>query len=383
MGLAHAPQDQLGGLDVALEPDRRLLGDDPLQPGRELVLVGLALRRDRDRQQRLGHVPGRDEQRVVLGREGVAGLGPGQLRDRARCRRRSPSRRRAGSCRAGWTARRPSRRRRGPRGRDRPGRGPRRAASRPGRKRAGEHPDQGDPPDVRVGGRLDDLGAQPAGRVAGQRLDRRAVRPGDRQQRVLERRREAVDEHFEHLGHAEAGAGAGREHGIEAAARDRGLEVVDQHLDVDVLAVEVAVHQRLVLGLRDDRLDQGVAVLGDQRQVLGVGIALDAAAARSSRRPAATAGRSGRRPPRRRRAAGDRAAARRHRTPSWQAARVASKSARGESSRVITTARGMPTVAHSSQIIRVVPSMPSAALTTNSAASAARRPARRSPVKSA
>src|SRR5215472_391968 len=49
----------------------------------------------------------------------------------------------------------------------------------------------------------------------------------------------------------------------------------------------------------------------------------------------------------------------------------------------MTTARGMPTAAHSSQSMRVRPSTPSVAATANSAASAARRPARRSPVKSA
>src|SRR5215467_2452052 len=49
----------------------------------------------------------------------------------------------------------------------------------------------------------------------------------------------------------------------------------------------------------------------------------------------------------------------------------------------MTTARGMPTAAHSSHSIRVSPSTPSVAATANSAASAARRPARRSPVKSA
>src|SRR5215470_12955832 len=49
----------------------------------------------------------------------------------------------------------------------------------------------------------------------------------------------------------------------------------------------------------------------------------------------------------------------------------------------MTTARGMPTAAHSSQSILVSPSTPSVAATANSAASAARRPARRSPVKSA
>ena len=74
-------------------------------------------------------------------------------------------------------------------------------------------------------------------------------------------------------------------------------------------------------------------------------------------------------------------------TASPNAARHASsaavKSARWWSILVMTTARGMLTAAHSSQSIWVTPSTPSAADTTNSAESAARSPARRSPVKSA
>ncbi len=73
---------------------------------------------------------------------------------------------------------------------------------------------------------------------------------------------------------------------------------------------------------------------------------------------------------------------------SWQSASVLSKSARGWSSRVIATARGMPTLAHSSQSAAVAGSMPPSLVppsadTTKSAASAARRPARSSPTKSA
>src|SRR5687768_2338540 len=56
-------------------------------------------------------------------------------------------------------------------------------------------------------------------------------------------------------------------------------------------------------------------------------------------------------------------------------------SARGLSQRAITTARGMPTAAHSSHWATIVgsigPSRPALAGTTNSAASAARSPARR------
>jgi len=68
---------------------------------------------------------------------------------------------------------------------------------------------------------------------------------------------------------------------------------------------------------------------------------------------------------------------------SRQAFRVASNSARWWSILVMTTARGMPTAAHSSHSILVTPSIPSVAETAKSAESAARSPARRSPVKSA
>jgi hypothetical protein len=68
------------------------------------------------------------------------------------------------------------------------------------------------------------------------------------------------------------------------------------------------------------------------------------------------------------------------------AAEVASMSARAWSQRVTTTARGIPTAAHSSHWAMVAASISPAwrcvAGTTNSAASAARRPARSSPTKS-
>ncbi len=67
----------------------------------------------------------------------------------------------------------------------------------------------------------------------------------------------------------------------------------------------------------------------------------------------------------------------------WHSASTVAKSARPWSILVMTTARGIPTAAHSSQSSRVTPSTPSVAATTNSAQSAARSPARRSPVKSA
>ena len=67
----------------------------------------------------------------------------------------------------------------------------------------------------------------------------------------------------------------------------------------------------------------------------------------------------------------------------WQTASVSSKSARSLSRFVTTIARGMPTNSHSSQRRAVAASTPSAEDTTNRAASAPRRPARSSPMKSA
>ena len=66
----------------------------------------------------------------------------------------------------------------------------------------------------------------------------------------------------------------------------------------------------------------------------------------------------------------------------WQSASVAAKSASRASSWVMTTARGIPTMAHSCHSARLWASAPSAAETTKRAASAALSPARTSPTKS-
>ena len=50
MRLAHAPQHDLVCLGVLLDAQRRVLGGEPLQPDRQLVLVGLGARLHRDRQ---------------------------------------------------------------------------------------------------------------------------------------------------------------------------------------------------------------------------------------------------------------------------------------------------------------------------------------------
>ncbi len=71
------------GLGVVLDAQRRVLGGQPGQALRQLVLVGLRVRLDRERQQRLGHAPRPEHQRRVLVREGVSGLRAAEAADRA------------------------------------------------------------------------------------------------------------------------------------------------------------------------------------------------------------------------------------------------------------------------------------------------------------
>jgi hypothetical protein len=175
--LAHAPQDELAGLAVVLEPQRGVLGHEPRQGLRELVLVGLGLGPDGDRQEGLRHHPRLHEQRRVLVRERVTRLGAGELRDGAdvtgdALRQRALRLAQRGGQRTdplvevvvlvpaalaeegGEVA-----------GDVHDG---------VGRSVPGEHPDQRDAPDVRVGRGLDDLGDERAAGVAGQRLARLA-----------------------------------------------------------------------------------------------------------------------------------------------------------------------------------------------------------------
>ena len=127
---------------------------------------------------------------------------------------------------------------------------------------AGEDPDQTDPADVRVAGRLDDLGHQRSVGVAGQRVGRAAGRGEDLRAGVFGRRREPPHDHVEQLGAADPRRGADREHREERAACDRPLEIGDEQGFVHGLAAEITVHQAVVLGLLDDALDQGGALLG-------------------------------------------------------------------------------------------------------------------------
>ena len=87
--------------------------------------------------------------------------------------------------------------------------------------------------------------------------------PDDAGQRVLQRRREPADQHLQQRVEADPAGRADRDDRVERAARDRRLQVVDQGGDLDVLALEVALHERLVLGLLDDPLDErGAGVFG-------------------------------------------------------------------------------------------------------------------------
>jgi len=126
-------------------------------------------------------------------------------------------------------------------------------------------------------------------------------------------------------------------------------QIVDERGDLDVLAGQVALHERLVLGLLDDPFDQRGAGVPRRREAPALVVSGTAGrTARSSRHRCAPAGRGGRRP--RRSSPG--------RPRSWTPGRRA----HGRSG-ATTTARGRPTAAHSSHWATVagsiVPSRPS------------------------
>ncbi len=270
MRLPHRPQHDLVGLGVVLHPQRRVLRGEPGQPLAELVLVGLRPRLDRDRQQRLGHRPGPQHQRLLRVGQRVAGLGPAEPPDRAEV---------AGDDQVGVPQGLAERHRQRPdplvlvvvlvtsraggRVRAVPERVqvPRDVHGRVRPQRAGEHPHQADPSDVRVAGGLDHLRDQRAVRVAGQRGSAAARRREHLGERVLGRRGEPGHDEVQQLARADPGGGVHGYDGVERAARDRPLEVLDQQRRVDDLPAEVALHQRLVLGLLDDALDQPAALL--------------------------------------------------------------------------------------------------------------------------
>ena len=263
--LAQAPEHELVGLEVVLDPQRGVLGREPRERLGQPVLVLLGARHDRHRQQGLGQRPRPEHPRLVDAGEGVAGLGPAQPADRADVARDHPVgraqlpaedvRQRAGLlvlvvvlvARAGAEERR-----------EVPGHVHRLVVL----QRAGEDADQAEPPDVGVARGLDDLGDQRAGGVAGDRVGSGARGQVDVRRGVLGGGREAAHDQVEQLGAPDAGRRAGRDDGVEAGQRHRTLEVLDEHLLVDLLATDVALHERLVLGLLDHRLDQLAAQAG-------------------------------------------------------------------------------------------------------------------------
>jgi hypothetical protein len=130
-----------------------------------------------------------------------------------------------------------------------------------GRQRAGEQAQDGEPAEVRIDAGPHDLGQQWSRRVALTDLRVGAVQGLGLRDVDLDRRREAAGQHFEQFGEAEPGLRAHRKDRVERAAGDRRLEVVDEHIQPEVLTGEVAIEQRLVLAVVDDRLDQRAALL--------------------------------------------------------------------------------------------------------------------------
>ena len=124
-----------------------------------------------------------------------------------------------------------------------------------------EHPYDADPSDVRVAGRAHHLGHQWRIRVTGHRAGGGPVWLEDLLRRVLRRRREAAHTQVEQLGAAAAVDGTDSEHRVHPRCGHRLLQVADEQLLLDRLALEVALHQQLVLGLLDHSLDEVTATL--------------------------------------------------------------------------------------------------------------------------
>ena len=83
MHLAHPREQLLAGLGIAAQLERRVLLVQPPERLRDLVLVALRLRRDREAHHRLGEVePRRRDVALVVGQQ-VARLDVLQLRHRA------------------------------------------------------------------------------------------------------------------------------------------------------------------------------------------------------------------------------------------------------------------------------------------------------------
>ncbi len=274
MALAHRPEHDLVGLHRALQPYGRVLDREPGQRTGQLVLVVARGGADGDGKQRLGQVPRLDGGRSILRGQRVRGLGLGQLRhvhelagDRDLHRGRlDPGRHRQGTDALVVVVV-------GVRGVG--GTGEQAAVAR----------DVDDVVDLQravvdayerqaacelVGRRADDLGDERAVRVAGQRLELLAVGRRDAEP-VRAGLRERVLDHGQQLVGADAVEGVDRYDGVEAAVEDRGQEIGEQLVLLELVALEVAVHEIRVLGLLDDPLDELGAVLLDDAQLRRVG----------------------------------------------------------------------------------------------------------------
>ena len=261
------------GARVVLDPQRRVLGGELTEGGRHPVLVGAARRGHGRREQRLGKCPRGHEQRLVGGGERVGGLRAAELGhdddltgNGARLREQVPVEGRRDGARAHVLV---------VRGMALAGGNPEQLevsghVHRPvGTQGAREDAHEREVPDVGVGLRVDHLGHERSarvgrdghGRAAGDRgHGRERVQPG-----VRERRLDHVQEHPD----AGAGLGGQREHRVEGAVRDRREEVLLQGLEVELLTLEVALHQGTVLRLLDDPLDERGPERVEHLRVLG------------------------------------------------------------------------------------------------------------------
>lgn len=270
VGLAQAPQDDLVGVRVLLQAQGGVLRDQPRQRVRELVLVRLPVRPHRRREQRVRGRPGLDEDRVPGGGEGVAGLRLAEAGHADQIARDAPvhgvlvpaERRGQGGhpdlrlVTGAWLLTR------------RVQAVAAQVHGVVGPQGAGEDPHQRDPARVRVGRRLDDLRQQRGLRITGRGGSGRAGGCGDDRRGALQRGREAARDQFQQLHRADAlpgalGRGGGGQYGEEGAPGDGPFQVRDQcrYIDTVASAVEVPVHQRLVLALGDDPFDQPVTGL--------------------------------------------------------------------------------------------------------------------------
>ena len=85
-------------------------------------------------------------------------------------------------------------------------------------------------------------------------------------------REAALDPAQELLG-ADVAGGVGGEHREEAGADDGAVEHLVHLGDGDLLALEVPLHELLILDLGDEGLEEGCPLLGDQLGLLVSGVA--------------------------------------------------------------------------------------------------------------